>query len=89
MQKKVSMPITATQNLLLQNLFSNSYILGLAKAAILIILVFYAIFSLIIVRQVDSMGKTLITSISPIVKALSIIHSGFAIGLIILAWGIL
>ncbi|OGE28316.1 hypothetical protein A2867_04880 [Candidatus Daviesbacteria bacterium RIFCSPHIGHO2_01_FULL_40_11] len=61
----------------------------LLKVAILIILVFYAIFALIVVRQVDLMSKTLITKVSPILKAFSIIHAGFAIGLIVLAWGIL
>ena len=61
----------------------------LLKVAILIILVVYAIFALIVVRQVDLMSKTLITKVSPILKAFSIIHAGFAIGLIVLAWGIL
>lgn len=78
------MPIVNTQNLL-----DASYVFGLVKGAILLILIFYAIFSLIIVRQVDLMGKTLVTNISPIVKSLAIIHAGVAIGLIILAWGIL
>ena len=78
------MPTTATQSLI-----SNDYILFFTKGAILLILVFYAIFSLIIVRQVDLMSKTLITNISPIVKAVAIINAGFAIGLIVLAWGML
>ncbi len=59
------------------------------KGAILLILVFYCIFALLIVRQVDLMSKTLITPVSPILKAISIVHAGFAIGLIILAWGVL
>lgn len=78
------MPTTVTQNLI-----SNDYILIFAKGAILLILVFYAIFSLIIVRQVDLMSKTLITNISPLVRGIAIVHAGFALGLIILAWGIL
>lgn len=78
------MPIITTTSLL-----NNAYVFILAKGAILLILVFYAIFSLIIVRQVDSMGKTLVTNISPIVKGVAIIHAGFAVGLIVLAWGIL
>ena len=61
----------------------------LLKVAILIILVFYAIFALIVVRQVDLMSKTIITKVSPILKAFSVIHAGFAIGLIVLTWGIL
>lgn len=59
------------------------------KAAVLLILIFYAIFALIVVRQVDLMSKTLITPVSPVLKAFSIIHAGVATGLIILAWGIL
>ena len=69
--------------------FNNIFVLSFGKGAILLILIFYAIFSLIIIRQVDLMGKTLITNISPTIKALAIVHSGVAIGLIILSWGIL
>ena len=71
------------------NLFASEAVLVFLKTAILIILAFYAIFALMIVRQVDLMSKTLITRVSPILKAFSIIHAGFAIGLIVLAWGIL
>lgn len=80
---------TATQNLFIQNLLNSDYFLVFAKGAILIILIFYSIFSLIIVKQVDLMGKTLITNISAIVKAVAIVHAGVAIGLIIFAWGVL
>lgn len=71
------------------NIFDSAIVLLLIKFATLIILIFYAIFALMIVRQVDLMSKTLITKVSPIIKAFSIVHAGFAIGLIILAWGIL
>lgn len=69
--------------------FSSEPILAFLKAAILLILIFYAIFSLIIIRQVDLMSKTLITTISPTLKAVAIIHAGVAIGLIFFAWGVL
>ena len=71
------------------NLFDTVAILALLKGAILLILIFYAIFALMVVRQVDLMSQTLITKVSSILKAFSIVHAGFAIGLIILAWGIL
>lgn len=71
------------------NLLNNHYILGFEKGAILLILIFYAIFALVIIRQVDSMSKTLITGVSPKVKAFAVFHGGFALALIILAWGIL
>lgn len=73
----------------LSNPFDFEVVLMFSRAAILLILIFYAIFTLLIVRQVDLMSKTLITKVSPILKAFSIIHAGFAIGLIVLAWGLL
>jgi len=71
------------------NVLDSEAIAIILKAAILLILAFYAIFAVIVVRQVDLMSETLITRVSPILKAFSIIHAGFAIGLIVLAWGIL
>lgn len=73
----------------LTDLFSIETLLFFIKVVTLIILVFYTIFSLIIVRQVDLMSKTLITPVSSILKAFSILHAGLAVGLIFLAWGIL
>ncbi len=70
-------------------IFDQALLLGVVRIAILTILILYAIFALIIVRQVDLMSKTLISPVSPIVKAFAIIHAGFAIGFVILAWGIL
>lgn len=71
------------------NLLESSFLIASLRWGILLILSFYAIFALLIVRQVDLMSKTLITPVSPIVKAGSIIHAGVAIGLIVLALGIL
>lgn len=67
----------------------ETFFLDFIKFAILLILIFYAIFALLIVRQVDLMSKTLITPVSPIVKAIAIIHAGFAIGFFVLAFGLL
>lgn len=64
-------------------------LLTFIKAAILIFLFLYAIFALLVVRQVDLMSKTLITPVSPIVLAISIIHAGFSIGFFVLAAGVL
>lgn len=71
------------------NFFEQDLSLIFVKIGILIILAFYAIFALMVIRQVDLMSKTLITRVSPVLKAVSILHAGFAIGLIFLAWGIL
>lgn len=71
------------------NPFDPGVVLFFLKWTILIILSFYAIFSLLIVRQVDLMSKTLITSVTPFIRAFVILHAGFAIGFIILAFGML
>lgn len=82
----LNMP-TQTFNFL--SFINTDLILTFGKGAVLILLMLYAIFSLIIVRQVDLMSKTLITGVSPIVKAIAIFHAGFILGLIVLAWGTL
>lgn len=69
--------------------FNSEPVLTILKGAVLLILIFYAIFAAVIIRQVDLMSKTLITTISPTLKAVAIIHAGVAIGLIFFAWGIL
>lgn len=71
------------------NLIDSEVILEFLKISILVILIFYSIFALLVVRQVDLMSRTLITKVSPIVKAFALFHAGFAVGLIFLVWGIL
>ena len=61
----------------------NIFILFL-RISVLVVVVLYVIFALLIVRQVDLMSKTLVTPVSPLLRALSIIHAGFAIGFVIL-----
>lgn len=78
------MPIGAADDFL-----NSSFILTLLRVSILLILSFYAIFALLIVRQVDIMSKTLITPVSPLVRAIAIVHAGFAIGFAVVAWGVL
>ena len=67
---------------MLENLFAP-----IIKIAILLILSIYAIFALLIVRQVTSMTKTLITAVSPAVRVIAFLHAGFALGLIVLMLG--
>ncbi len=67
----------------------GDYLNAFIKGAILLILFFYLIFSLIIVRQTQLMSKTLITNISALVRGIAIINVGLAVGLIVLAWGVL
>jgi hypothetical protein len=70
-------------------LLEQAFFVPFVHIAILILLVLYAIFALIIVRQVDLMSKTLITPVSPVVRGLAIIHAGFAVGFALLAFGLL
>ncbi|MBI4038687.1 hypothetical protein HY384_01875 [Candidatus Daviesbacteria bacterium] len=77
------------QATILTNPFESTAVLDLLKGAILLILIFYAIFALMVIRQVDLMNKALITKVLPILKVFSLVHGSFAIGLIILAWIIL
>lgn len=71
------------------SIFDFEITLMFIKGSILLILIFYTIFSLIVIRQVDLMGKTLTSNISGVVKAMAILNAGFAIGLIVLSWGLL
>lgn len=71
------------------NIFRSEVFLIFLKGAILLILLFYAIFALLILRQVNLMIQTLITPVSPKVRALAIVNAGLALGLIFLAWGVL
>lgn len=71
------------------SILNIDFILTFGKGAILLILILYAIFALVIVRQVDLMSKTLITSISRYIRLFATVHAIFALVFILLAWGIL
>lgn len=72
-----------------QSLIGANFLIVFSKVAVLIILIFYAIFALMIVRQVTLMNQTLTTKLAPVIKAVAIVHAGFAIGFIILAFALL
>lgn len=61
----------------------------LVKVGLLLLSALYFIFSLIVVRQVSLMTKTLITEVAPLIRAFSIIHAGLALGIILLFIGLL
>ncbi len=69
--------------------FDLALLLSFIKIAILILLFLYAIFALLIVRQTQLMVRTLSSSVSGFFKAVAIIHAGFAIGFLVLAFGLL
>lgn len=78
------MPVNGgLDNLLLGSLFP------LVRVAVVVIMLFYSLYALLIIRQVNLMEETLSTPQSGIIKALSILHAGFAIGFTILVYGIL
>lgn len=78
---------TTTSAPLASIILNNPLVITFIHLSIFVILIFYAIFALLIVRQVDLMSKTLNTPVSPLVKAFAIVHAGFAIGIIFLVWG--
>lgn len=59
------------------------------KVGILFLGALYFVFSLIIVRQVSLMSEVLITEVSPLLRAFTILHAGLALGIIILFIGLL
>ena len=61
----------------------------IVRGAIVTLSVLYFIFSLIVVRQVNLMTETLITEVAPLLRAFAIIHSGIALGIVILFIGFL
>lgn len=61
----------------------------LANFWILVLAVLYFIFSLIVIRQVNLMTEIIMTEAAPILRAFSIIHSGLALGIVILLIGFL
>lgn len=62
---------------------------ALVRGGIILLGMLYFVFSLIIVRQIHLMTETLITETAPVLRGLSIIHAGFALGLILLFIGFL
>ena len=57
------------------------------KAFLILFLIFYAVFSLILYRQVQIMSRKLPTALSPILKFVGIIHIGVSLALLFLVAG--
>ncbi len=45
--------------------------------------VLYVLFSLIVLRQIGLMKKTLITTVSPLITTFGLIHFGLAVGVLV------
>ncbi|MDP2632111.1 MAG: hypothetical protein Q8P25_00105 [Candidatus Curtissbacteria bacterium] len=54
----------------------------IAKAFLLLFLVFYSVFALILFRQVQLMTRAIPTAVSPFLKFIAIIHIGVSIALL-------
>lgn len=61
------------------NLLIMLWPLGYVKIFILILIVFYIVFSLICFRQVKLMNNMVEAQISPLLKLISLIHLGVAV----------
>lgn len=71
------------------DIFNSVLVVDFFRAVIYISLFLYIIFALLILRQVSLMSKTLMTPVSPTVKAIAIIHAGIAIGFGVFVFGTL
>lgn len=70
---------------------SPSFLPGLLivfKIGILLVSILYFLFSLIVLRQVNLMTDTLITEVSPLLRFFAILHSGFALGIVVIFFGL-
>lgn len=57
------------------------------KAFLVLFLIFYAVFALILYRQIQLMGKTLPTSLTPLLQFMATIHIGVAIAVLLMVIG--
>lgn len=64
-------------------------IIGILKLLFIAFALAYFLFSLFVIRQVNLMTETVSTEGGPILKAIAILHSGLALGIIILFIGFL
>jgi hypothetical protein len=56
----------------------------LFKVGVILFAGLYFIFSLIVMRQIRLMTDTLITNVSPVIRAFGILHALFSLGVVIL-----
>jgi len=80
------MPVEPAQSFSFMVFFANFYVI--LKGFFLVAFVMYFLFSLVIIRQVQLLTDIIITEVSPVLRALTILHAGFALGIIILFLGL-
>ena len=68
--------------------FLNDFSLAFGiKAFLVLFLVFYSVFALILLRQIQIMSTTLPTELSPLLKFIGIMHFGFSLAVLFLVIG--
>lgn len=65
------------------NLEFNVALLGLVKLLLIVGGILYLFFSVIIIRQITVMRKTLITTLEPEISVLGWLHLGLTVGLLV------
>lgn len=76
------MPPDNSQPIFVLNLGQD--ITSVFQVGIVLLALLYFLFSLIVVRQVNLMTDTLITPVSPFLRFLSVLHAGFALGIVVI-----
>lgn len=61
----------------------------LVGAMLFILAVLHFVFTLFVVRQVQLMTDTVMTEVSPLLRAMSIIYAGLGLGIVVLLLGLL
>lgn len=79
----VSPAVTASSNPVFFNIVSSAFEIGF-----LIFGIVYFIFTLIVLRQVNLMTRTIRTEGGRVLKALTILYAGLALGVIVLFIGL-
>ncbi len=82
-------PTTDPLNTFGGNFDENALLVGVFKILFIAIALFYVVFAVIVIRQVQIMKNTLITPISPVLLIAGFIHLLLAIGVLLLFFVIL
>ncbi len=57
------------------------------KAFLVLFLIFYSVFAVILLRQIQTMSRTMPTELSPVLKFIGIMHLGFSLAILFLVIG--
>ncbi|MBU0979010.1 MAG: DUF5657 family protein [Patescibacteria group bacterium] len=65
------------------------FLLWFIKWCLIVLAIFYVAFSGVVIRQIQIMRQTLVTSFSPVLKILGFAHFGFALFVLLIFFSIL